>query len=107
MHYFYPLKMQQQIIMMGHNHVPMDDDDISQHEIMDNKNDSCNETEEVEVAQFNQSTTSSGGGGYRRIEEWNDEHIRNNPDEHNPLTHLKREKARWIKAFDCCLFEIL
>ena len=61
MHYFYPLKMQQQIIM-GHNHVPMDDDDISQHEIMDNNNDNCNETEEVEVAQFNQSTTSSGGG---------------------------------------------
>ena len=92
----------------------MDDDDISQHEIMDNNNDNCNETEEVEVAQFNQSTTSSGGGGYRRIEEWNDEHIRNNPDELNPLTHLKREKARRIKAFDSldgvygdCLFNVL
>ena len=30
LHYFYPMKMQQLIIMMGHNHVPMDDDDISQ-----------------------------------------------------------------------------
>ena len=85
--------------MMGNNHAPMDDDDISQHEIMDNNNDNCNEKTE-EIGQFNQSTTSSGGGGYRRIEEWNDEHVQNNPEEHNPLTHLKREKARWDKAFD-------
>ena len=46
------------------------------------------------------NSTSSGGGGYRRIEEWNDEHVQNNPEEHNPLTHLKREKARWDTAFD-------
>ena len=77
----------------------MDDDDISQHEIMDNNDDNCNEKTEEE-AQYNQSTTSSGGGGYRRIEEWNDEHVQKNPDEHNPLTHLKREKALWIKTFD-------
>ena len=82
---------------MGHNHVPMDDDDISQHKMMDN-NKIIIKTEEI--AQFNQSTTSSGGGGYMRIEEWNDEHVQKNPDEHNPLTHLKREKARLDKAFD-------
>ena len=89
MHYFH------------HHHLPMDDDDISQHEIMDNNGDNCNvkTEEEIEVAQFNNQSTASTTG-YRRIEEWNDEHVQNNPDEHNPLTHLKREKARWDKAFD-------
>ena len=81
-------------------HAPVDDDDVSQHEFMSAGQ---NQTSLVEQATADDDTpvnTRGGGGGYRRIEDWHDNHVKENPEEHQVLTHLKREKARWGKTFE-------
>lgn len=88
--------------MMGH-HTPSDDDDISQHEYsISSNNDDLNDEVEDEMSSIDASSASPGNnnGGYRRIEDWHEDHVKENPEEHHAITHLKRDKARWAKAFD-------
>ena len=80
-------------------HAPVDDDDVSQHEYM--VADQKNQTSLLEISTDRGTPGKAGGGcGYRRIEDWHDDHVKANPEEHQVLTHLKREKARWGKTFE-------
>ena len=89
------------MMMMG-SHRIADDDDISQHEYSISPTTNNNDIDE-NINDENSdasSTTNGSGGGYRRIEEWHEDHINENPEEHHAITHLKREKARWARAFE-------
>ena len=88
--------------MMG-SHRIADDDDISQHEysILVATNNDVDDDENNDDASSSSATNRTGGrGGYRRIEEWHEEHVNENPEEHYAITHLKRERARWARAFE-------
>jgi hypothetical protein len=78
---------------VGH-HTPVDDDDVSQHELM--MASSSDDTEESDLLETKKKPTT---GGYRRIEDWHEEEKAKNPEGAQVLAHLKREKARWGKAF--------
>jgi hypothetical protein len=65
-------------------HKNSDDDDISQHDFMD----------DISPPNITKSRT-----GYRRAEDWHDDHVAQNPEEHKVLTHLKRNKANWAMKF--------
>eukprot|EP00978_Attheya_sp_CCMP212_P023835 scaffold73883_cov54-Attheya_sp.AAC.2 len=67
-------------LWMESHHKNSDDDDISQHDFM--------------APNITKSTT-----GYRRAEDWHEEHVAQNPEEHKVLTHLKRDKANWAMKF--------
>ena len=86
-------------IMMSH-HPSFDDDDISQHEYSIISPDNTNDELSSETKLDENSSKVGSGSGYKRIEDWYEDHKRDNPEEHKALTHLKREKARWSRAFD-------
>eukprot|EP00561_Arcocellulus_cornucervis_P007490 CAMPEP_0185808732 /NCGR_PEP_ID=MMETSP1322-20130828/5788_1 /TAXON_ID=265543 /ORGANISM="Minutocellus polymorphus, Strain RCC2270" /LENGTH=156 /DNA_ID=CAMNT_0028504967 /DNA_START=73 /DNA_END=543 /DNA_ORIENTATION=- len=97
-------------LLSGLHHDPVDDDDVSQHEFMENFGQ--NETS-VAIGEGgddgdagrrrnaddkNENTTKRKG--YRPIEDWHDEYKNQNADEFKAITHLRRERARWGKAFE-------
>mmetsp|Transcript_24273 Transcript_24273/g.43890 ORF Transcript_24273/g.43890 Transcript_24273/m.43890 type:complete len:159 (+) Transcript_24273:2019-2495(+) len=71
-------------LCMESHHKNSDDDDISQHDFMD----------DISPPNITKSTT-----GYRRAEDWHEEHIAQNPEEYKILAHLKRDKANWAMKF--------
>ena len=89
------------IMMMG-SHRIADDDDISQHEYSISPTTNNNDIDEsINDENIDASSANNGsGGGYRRIEEWHEDHVKENPEEHHAITHLKREKAQWARAFE-------
>ena len=72
----------------------IDDDDISQHSIM--VEDGINFTDTTTMSTNAASTNSTGGVGYRRIEDWN--HSNRNPT--HVLDSLKRDQAHWKGKFE-------
>jgi hypothetical protein len=85
-------KNQHHPLRMREHPTPVDDDAISQHELM--MASSSDDTEESDLLETKNKPTT---GGYRRIEDWHEEHKANEGEQ--VLAHLKQEKARWGKAF--------
>ena len=114
-------------LLSGLHHDPVDDDDVSQHEFMENFGQ--NETsvaigeggDDGDAGRRRNVAIGEGGDdgdagrrrnaddknenttkrkGYRPIEDWHDEYKNQNADEFKAITHLRRERARWGKAFE-------
>jgi hypothetical protein len=71
---------------LNHRADSADDDEISQHEYMD---ENANKTSE---------TTNSKTTGYRRIEDWHEDQVTKNPQ--HVLTRLQQEQALWKNKFE-------
>jgi len=83
-----PKQHPQQIVttILRQSHIPADDDDVSQHEVM--TYDDINAIQNI--------TTSKSK--YRPIEDWHEE--TSSPAGLFALESLKREKLRWSKKFE-------
>jgi len=69
---------------------PSDDDDVSQHEY----------TVYTDGEDLTKSENKPALQKYRRVEEWHDEHMNENPRGEQVLAHLKREQAKWASKFE-------
>lgn len=80
-----------------HEHVN-DDDDISQEAFMGPlHNQVMNDDDDISQETFMEPHPRSQNG-YRRIEDWHDDHLSKNPK--RVLQQLQQEKARWAKTFE-------
>lgn len=71
------------IFSLHHCHDSTDDDDVSQHEFMEeNAN----------------RTTAKQTTGYRRIEDWHEDEVTRNPQ--TLLARLQQDQAQWKKRFE-------